>query len=138
MSSRALFSSVFFACLKIRICLPPRFLSFSTLLSCIQDHRSSCWVFCLFIYLFIRRAESFGLLHDSKMHYQISQDSLQAAVAACCPHPAGSYILQVPAGEQHKASQEDTIVHNFDTPTCKHSISPLQKNNKRENYNNIQ
>lgn len=130
MSSWALFRSVFFACLNIWICLPSRFLSFSPYCHVYETTEvavgSSAYSF---IYLFIRRAE--GLLHDSKMHYQISQDSLQAAVAACCPCPAGSYILQVPAGEQHKASQEDRIVHNFDTPTCKHSISPLQKNNKK-------
>lgn len=36
-------------------------------------------------YLFTRKAETLGLLHNSKKLYQVSQDSLQAVAAACCP-----------------------------------------------------
>lgn len=44
-------------------------------------------------------------------------------------YPAGSYTLQVPAGEQHKASQEDRTMHNFQTHTSKHSS--ITKNDKK-------
>lgn len=124
--------SVLFTCSKIWICLHQASLAFpfTVLYTRPQKQLLGFLRFHLFEEL---RHLGFHMTPRSTMEYHVSRYKQWC----CLSCPAGSCALQVPAGEQHKASQENRIMHNVQTQTSKHSIAPLQETTTGGNYNDI-